>query len=334
MPKYWMITNRDLRPNQQNPATLGNDCTDHLSYFTSDSAKIDDLANWTQRTAKQFREELTAAADAFPEIAEFEHERQKHVTLFVHGYNNSWQDAALRYKQIVGDLYTGPQSLGICVLFTWPSNGLTSAYLPDRYDARKSGPALAKICNAFYEHALLMQQAAAEANDGGRRCKAKVSVIAHSMGNWVLQNALYYTWERNNKPLLVSLINQCVMVAADVDNDLFGSGEVVGEGRAEGIANLCYRITALYSGRDSVLGVSAGLKHFGKRRLGRSGLAADLPVPDNVWDLDCSPFFPARENNIHSAYFFTPKTLAIMRMVLQGHDRTVIEEKFGVLQPA
>jgi hypothetical protein len=32
-----------------------------------------------------------------------------------------------------------------------------------------------------------------------------------------------------------------------------------------------------------VLGVSAGLKHFGKRRLGRSGLADDAPLPGNVW---------------------------------------------------
>jgi hypothetical protein len=64
------------------------------------------------------------------------------------------------------------------------------------------------------------------------------------------------------------------------------------------IANLTYRITALYIGRDSVLGASAGLKHFGIRRLGRSGLSNRLPLAeassptDNVWDIDCSSFFP------------------------------------------
>lgn len=321
MPKYWMITNRNVTGD-----TLGDDCSETLRFFTTDSNAVDKLTNWTSRTAKQFRDELLAVANAFPLVPETEHERQKHVTLFIHGYNNTWEDAAKRYKGITDSLYAGTNGLGVCVLFTWPSNGLTSGYLPDRSDARTSGPALARVCNSLYEQAMLMQERAA---DGTALCRAKVSIIAHSMGNFVLQNALYYTWERNNKPLLVSLINQCVMVAADVDNDLFAAGEQVGTGRAEGIANLCYRITALYSGRDSVLGVSAGLKHFGKRRLGRSGLADDVAQPDNVWDFDCSPLFPARERDIHSAYFWTPATLAVMRMVLQGYDRSLVEAKHG-----
>ena len=57
-------------------------------------------------------------------------------------------------------------------------------------------------------------------------------------------------------------------LAADVDNDLFRAGESYGANDGEGIANLTYRVTALYTGRDAVLGTSAGLKHFGKRRLG------------------------------------------------------------------
>lgn len=318
MPRYWMITNRNA-----DDTTLGRQRTENLSFYVADGGAIDNLKNWTLLTAAAFRKELIDAADAFPLIPDFEHEKQKHVTVFVHGYNNDWKDAALRYKQICDDMYSGPKSLGICVLFTWPSNGQTLHYLADREDARASGPALAKVFNALFEHAQLMQQKAA---DGTNMCKAKVSVIAHSMGNWVLQNALYYTWERANKPLLVSLINQCLMVAADVDNDLFSDGENVGEGRAEGLANLCYRITALYSGRDSVLGVSAGLKHFGKRRLGRSGLDRDQPVPDNVWDFDCSELFAAREKNIHSAYFYTPKIQNVIRATLQGYDRSLIAE--------
>jgi len=54
------------------------------------------------------------------------------------------------------------------------------------------------------------------------------------------------------------------------------------------VVNLTYRTTALYSRRDAVSGASAGLKHFGTRRLGRSDLATDpplsttLPRTDNV----------------------------------------------------
>ena len=39
-------------------------------------------------------------------------------------------------------------------------------------------------------------------------------MVAHSMGNYVLQKAMSAAWTRKNQPLLVSLINQLVMVAA------------------------------------------------------------------------------------------------------------------------
>jgi esterase/lipase superfamily enzyme len=111
----------------------------------------------------------------------------------------------------------------------------------------------------------------AAAKDPAKACKAKISVIAHSMGNYLTQMAMFHAWKRNNSPLAISLVNQLLMVAADVDNDIFDSGEQIGDGDGEGIASLTYRVTAFYSGRDPVLGVSAGLKHFFKRRLGRNG---------------------------------------------------------------
>jgi hypothetical protein len=101
----------------------------------------------------------------------------------------------------------------------------------------------------------------------------------------------------SEEPLLVSLINQLVMVAAGVDSDLFDDG-APDNNDGNALANLTYRITAFYSGRDSVLTASAGLKHFGMRRLGRTGLSSRAPLADpssptdNVWDGDCSGFFP------------------------------------------
>jgi len=103
------------------------------------------------------------------------------------------------------------------------------------------------------------------------------------------------------------------------------------DGHAE--ANLTYRITALYSRRDSVLGASAGLKHFGIRWVGRSGLTHDPPVSDpasptdDVWDVDCSSFFPTEVDGaaIHGAYFVNEGTLNLMRHVLRGLDRGVLD---------
>ena len=122
------------------------------------------------------------------------------------------------------------------------------------------------------------------------------------------------------------------MVAADVDNDLFDSG-APDNNDGNAIANLCYRVTALYSGRDAVLGMSAGLKHFGTRRLGRSGLAHSPPLSSSFprrtmsGTLIASGFFPnsVSGQDIHGAYFVTKGTIELMRQILRGIDRKVLE---------
>jgi phage tail protein X len=118
------------------------------------------------------------------------------------------------------------------------------------------------------------------------------------------------------------------MVAADVDNDLFRSGDTVDASDGDAVANLCYRVSVLYSRRDAVLGASAGLKHFGKRRLGRSGLDPNVPVPDNVCQFDCTDLLAEAGNDVHSAYFEDQQTIDLMRGVLRGVDRKLLTTQF------
>jgi hypothetical protein len=73
-----------------------------------------------------------------------------------------------------------------------------------------------------------------------------------------------------------------------------------------------------------VLGASAGLKHFGKRRLGRSGLADINAVYDNVFDFDVSAVLPKNATDIHSAVFDNAATLKVLRLVLIGRDRNLL----------
>jgi hypothetical protein len=57
------------------------------------------------------------------------------------------------------------------------------------------------------------------------------------------------------------------------------------------------------------------------------------PQTDNVWDVDCSSFFPNTVGGeaIHGAYFNTETILELMRLVLRGIDRGVLE-KSGATQ--
>jgi esterase/lipase superfamily enzyme len=317
MARFWMVSNRD-------DGGFGDE-VDATTYLLADGGTLSNRKSWRPATAAQFRDSILEATGRFPQVtAPEDHADQKHVTLFVHGYNNSWDEAAARYAQICKTMFAGADGLGICILFTWPSDGHAWDYLPDRRDAAASAGALSDLLNAFYDWLLDKQTATVEKTDEPP-CVAKVSMIAHSMGNYVLQKAIQLTWTRKNQPMLVSLVNQLLMVAADVDNDLFKAGEASDKGDGDAIANLCYRVTALFTGRDDVLGMSAGLKHFGKRRLGRSGLDREYPVPDNVWDVDCSTLIPSNASGIHSAYFDAPKTRDLMTRLLRGQDRTVLQ---------
>lgn len=320
MPRYWMVSNRTVSKDG-----LGSS-RGSLSWWTSEGGDPKAFASWTRVSAAQFQKALVDATSQFPPLpGDQDHSDQQHLNLFIHGFNNGWADAAARYEEICGSLFGSDRPLGVCVLFTWPSGGSPTDYLPDRGEAEASAPDLADILSQLYDWMAVKQRQTAK--DPAKACRAKTSIIAHSMGNFVLQKAMQAAWTRANRPLLMSLVNQLLMVAADVDNDLFGSGEQQTGSDGDAIANLCYRVTALYTGRDPVLGVSAGLKHFGKRRLGRSGLDAASPISDNVWAQDCSALIPPDAKSIHSAYFEAPKVIALMDEILRGVDRKVIQAR-------
>jgi esterase/lipase superfamily enzyme len=322
----WLITNR----NQDDNDGFGGDPAP-LTFWTFDpvanpTANIALRSSWTQRTSDQFRLALIATAANFPDPLTTPTEGQKHVSLFIHGYNNGWSDAIHRYNDIATQLFDGPHSLGVLISFDWPSKGSLLGYLPDRAEARKTGDDLTNVLSTLYDWMAGQQIAATK--DVNNACRAKTSIIAHSMGNYALEYAMNEVWTRKNRPLLVSLMQEVIMVAADVDNDLFRNGENVSHGDGEGLSNLSYRITALYTGRDNVLGASAGLKHFGKRRLGRSGLDRTYPLPDNVWDIDCTTLLDPSVNGIaiHGEYFNPTEvsSYALIRAILEGTDRSLL----------
>jgi esterase/lipase superfamily enzyme len=301
-----------------------------VTYWVSDKVPLTDINNWQKVTAANFQKLLVAAADQFPAFDPAENEKQSHVTILVHGFNNKFTSATTFYQNLCDKLFDGPDSLGLCILYDWPSRGSILGYEPDRSHARLCAHDLTDVLSALFDWLVDKQQATID--NPTKACKAKVSLIAHSMGNYVVQKAMAAAWTRKNQPLLVSLINQLLMVAADVDSDLFDTGAPDNDD-GSAVANLTYRITALYSGRDSVLGASAGLKHFGMRRLGRTGLSTRPPLADpasptdNVWDVDCSSFFPSEVEGaaIHGVYFANDGTLNLMRCILRGLDRGVLD---------
>ena len=319
MHPYLMISNRNRDGDQLGSRLAA------LSFYTApadaDPSKLTSLAAWTKVTRQAFIAQLKEIGTECPIVPEAEHEEQKHLCLFVHGYNSSWEDTVKDYLSIKSGLIEGAE-LGQLVLYSWPSKGNVAGYLADREDASASAPDLAGLLVELNDYLTLRQRIAARTDDPAKFCRMKVSVLAHSMGNYVMQEALVSASKQLNDPQLVSLINQFVMIAADVDNDLFQRDQSPGsDGNL--MANLCYRIAALYTGLDQVLGMSAGLKHFGTRRLGRSGLADPANVWDNVFEFDVTHYIDTHDS-VHSAVFESAPAIAVVRNILRGVDRNFI----------
>jgi esterase/lipase superfamily enzyme len=203
MPKYWLISDRN------NGGTGTGRNVSGLTYFVSDHGRLNDIANWQKVTSTQFRALLAAAADAFPALTQSENENQSHVTLLVHGFNVSFDHSTKFYEDLSGRLFDGADSLGLCILYDWPSLGSVVGYEPDRASARDCAGDLTDILSELFDWLIKKQQAAINSDgDPKKACKAKVSLIAHSMGYYVVQKAMAAAWTRKNQPLLVSLINR------------------------------------------------------------------------------------------------------------------------------
>lgn len=124
---------------------------------------------------------------------------KRRVMVFVHGFNNRFEDAVYRFAQIVHD----SDADVVPVLFTWPSRGSLFAYGYDRESATYSRNALEN----------LLQNLARDPAVG------EVSLLAHSMGNWVALESLTQMAVRNRG--IPPKIANVMLASPDVDADVF-----------------------------------------------------------------------------------------------------------------
>jgi esterase/lipase superfamily enzyme len=123
---------------------------------------------------------------------------KRQVLVFVHGFNNRFEDAVFRYAQFIHDSGANVTP----VLFTWPSKGSVFAYGYDRESANYSRDALENLLRWLSKNPEV----------------GEVSVLAHSMGNWVALEALRQMAIRDGK--IAPKIRNVILAAPDVDFDV------------------------------------------------------------------------------------------------------------------
>ncbi len=152
---------------------------------------------------------------------------KRQALIFVHGYNTRFEEAVYRFAQIVNDAGADVTP----ILFTWPSRGRLLQYGYDHESASYSRDALEGVLQAL----------ASDPNVG------EISVLAHSMGNWVTLEALRQMAIRNRG--LPDKLRNVMLAAPDVDFDVFQ--RQIAEIQARGS-----RFTLFASRDDEALGFS------------------------------------------------------------------------------
>jgi esterase/lipase superfamily enzyme len=128
------------------------------------------------------------------------------VMVFVHGFNNRFDEAVYRFAQIVHDSKVPV----IPVLFTWPSRGeiRLRTYNYDRESANYSRDALESLLATLTSYPAVTE----------------VNLLAHSMGNWVALEALRGRSIRGGQTaasIRADKLKNAMLVAPDVDVDVF-----------------------------------------------------------------------------------------------------------------
>jgi esterase/lipase superfamily enzyme len=156
---------------------------------------------------------------------------RRDVVIFIHGYNVSFSQAAIRAAQIGFDL----SMEGVMAFFSWPSQGILKGYVRDEATIEASEVAIADFIEKF---------------SGERR---RVHLIAHSMGNRGVLRAVDRIVNRAKKRR--TIFGQIILAAADVDVGTFRN-------LCGGYVQTSNRATLYVSSKDRAVEASRWLHDF------------------------------------------------------------------------
>lgn len=210
--------------------------------------------------------------------------RRQDVVVYVHGFNVTWENAvgsALALQTMLNrDGVGDPKQQAAVVLFSWPSDGLALpfvSYKSDRTEAKGSGYAFARGLLKLRDFLAAMAD-----RTGGKACPQDLHLLGHSMGTYVLENALERMRQFTPGSALPRLFDQVFLCAPDVDADVLEPGKAMGD-----LHQLTRSVTVYHNTGDVALHVSDFTKG-NPDRLGSAGASRAALLPDKVLQVDCS----------------------------------------------
>lgn len=161
------------------------------------------------------------------------------VLVYLHGYNNTLEDAAFRLAQIRHDFdLTDP-----AILFSWPSAGDPRGYIYDRDSVLFARDGFEQLIR-----------------DLRARGQRRIFILAHSMGGYLAMESLRQMALKGDRHMM-DAISAVVLMSPDIDPDVFRH-------QAETIGKLPQPFVIMTSRKDKVLNIAEFLTGR-KPRLGR-----------------------------------------------------------------
>jgi esterase/lipase superfamily enzyme len=139
------------------------------------------------------------ARDAFYSQLRAANPASRQVGVYVHGYNSNFQESVYRLAQMSADAKLSATPIA----FSWPSQGALAGYVADKDSATYSRDYLVD----------LMKELARD------RAAGDVTIFGHSMGGWLVVEALRQLKLEGRQDVLVKL--NVTLAAPDIDSDVF-----------------------------------------------------------------------------------------------------------------
>lgn len=276
--------------------------------------------------ARAMAGEIAAARERFGSsamFAELQRDMQARgcdALLYIHGFNNTFEDAIETAAELADRYQQAGTELRV-VLFSWPSEGKLfppTRYFSDRNAAELSAMALARALARLRD---LLDEFSRQ----GQRCHQRLHLMAHSMGNYALRFALGALIEKHADGRPLPVFENAFLMAADADDDAL---EVdLNIAKLQALARIAQHIHVYHSKGDIALRASDWTKG-NPDRLGAGGPRSLPRVDERVVAIDCGEVDRTDGDNGNHNYFRRrPEVIADVAAVLNGTEPDEIENR-------
>ncbi|MDN3698368.1 alpha/beta hydrolase [Vibrio cortegadensis] len=229
------------------------------------------------------------------------------LLFYIHGFDNNMEPDIFRRAQQLQHLLdeqmdSQKRARVLVIPLIWPCDDDSKLHIVDDYwDDQKaadySGIAFARLLCKFDDWRRAGEQQT-------EPCLRRMNLLAHSMGNRILVNALQSWVEELGLGAMPMMFRNIFMIAADVENHILDP-----EHRGRYVLDAAKNTVVYYASDDLAMSASkvANLRHITcSRRLGMTGLESISKLSaKRVFEFDCDSFNNRLDPPLGHSYFLT-----------------------------